>query len=149
MPNNALTNEKWTVIHTGATAETTALTTDIIDMSGWEGVEFIVVTQDVTSGSVLGLTVRQNTANSTTGMAALSGSVTFTAGASSADQKLMIVDLYKPRERYLDANVTRTTANAIIGAVIARQYQGRKGAVTQSTSHVVTSAVLSSPAEAA
>ena len=145
---NSLPNEKWSLIHTGATAETTALTTSIVDMSGWDGVEFIAITNSVTATCVLGLTVRQNTANSTTGMAALAGSVTYTDVATEASDKLMVLDLYKPVERYLDANITRTTANAEIVSVLARQYQGRKGAVTQSTSHVITSAVSSSPAEA-
>lgn len=146
--NPSLLNDvKVTVVEAAAGAAQTALDSDILDMSGYEGVLFIAMLGDITSGSVLTLAAQQNTANSTSGMATLSGSATFTAGASDADSKVLALDVYRPRERYVRAYLTRTTQDAIIGGVIAIQYGATKKPVTQHAS-VIDSDTLVEPAEA-
>jgi len=48
----------------------------------------------------------------------------FTADGTSADSKVLVVDLYKPAMRYVFGSLTRTAADAIIGGIIAIQYNG-------------------------
>lgn len=122
---------------------------DILDMSGWEGVIFIVPITDSVATGVATLTVQQNTANSGTGMAALSGAVaTATSGTNDdLNGKLLVVDVYRPRERYIRSLLTSATANIAFGDTIAILYQGSKMPITQLTAEVADSAVVTSPAE--
>ena len=123
---------------------------DILDMAGWDGVIFMAKFDDVDNTATLTLRVQQNTANSASGMATLSGSATYTAAATDADDDLLILDIHKPRERYLRAQVVIGVANATTAAIIAIQHCGTAGQiypVTQSST-VLDSDTLVSPAEA-
>lgn len=124
---NLLKNCKITVVEAAATAATTELVTDVLDMSGYDGVMFIALTGDVTTNSVLTLTVKANSANSVSSPTPITQKATdaFTAGATDADSKVLAVDLYKPTLRYVFASLTRTAANAVIGGIIAIQYQAK------------------------
>lgn len=145
--NPTLLNDvKVTVVEAAAVAATTALDSDILDMSGYEGVLFLAMLGDVSDTSVLTLAAQQNTANSTSGMATLSGTATFTAGATDADSKVLALDVYRPRERYVRAYLTRTAANAVVGGVIAIQYGAGKRPVTPHAS-VIAYATTVEPAE--
>ena len=55
---------KVTVVEAAAAAAQTELVTDVLDMQGYDGVMFIALTGDVTTASVLTLTVKGNSANS-------------------------------------------------------------------------------------
>lgn len=147
MHPSLLNDVKITVVEAAAGAAQTALDSDILDMSGYEGVVFIAMLGDVTSGSVLTLAAQQNTANSASGMATLAGSATFTAGATDADSKALVLDVYRPRERYVRAYLTRTTQDAIVGGVIAIQYGATKKPQTQHAS-VIDSDTIIEAAEA-
>ena len=52
-------------VEASAVAGTTDLTTDILDMTGYDGVLFVVLTGDVSDTSALRLRPWQNTASST------------------------------------------------------------------------------------
>lgn len=132
-----------------ANASNTDSNTDRIDMTGWDGICFVTVITDCANTGVATLKVEQNTADSDSGMAALSGADA--AGTSGGDDdmndKLLIVDVYKPRERFVQAVRTSATANIAFGSVIAILYRGSKlpftpGATVQDYGKVV------SPAEA-
>jgi hypothetical protein len=121
---------------------------DRLDMSGYEGVVFIVpVTDSVTTG-VATLKVEQNTADSDSGMAALSGATATVTCASSDDinNTLLIVDVYRPLERYVQGVVTSSAANIAYGNMIAIQYGARELPITEHAS-VSDSAIVASPAE--
>ncbi len=120
---------------------------DILDMAGFEGVIFIAKLGDVTDTSVVTLTAQQNTANSSSGMATLSGSATYTAGATNADNNLLVLDVYRPTERYVRPVLTSATANAVKNGIIAIRYGSRKLPATQGAT-VLASATLIEPAEA-
>jgi len=124
---------KITVVEAAAAAAQTELVTDVLDMSGYEGVMFIALTGDVTDTSVLTLTVKGNSANSVTTPTPVTQKATdaFTAGAATADSKVLLVDVYKPALRYVFGSLTRTTANAIIGGIIAIQYKSVNKPTTQ------------------
>lgn len=124
---------KITVVEATASAATTELVTDVLDMSGYEGVMFIAVTGDVTSGSVLTLTVKGNSANSTSSPTPVTQAATdaFTAGASDADSKALVVDVYKPTLQYIFGSLTRTAQNAVVGTILAIQYGAHNKPTTQ------------------
>lgn len=139
-------NIKITRVAASASAAQTDVTGSILDMAEFDGVLFIALTGDVTTSSALALKAEQNTANSTSGMAELSGSAAFTASASDADSKALVLDVYKPRERYVRAVLERGSANAVVDGIIAIQY----GAMNKPTTHdasVIASALLNDPAE--
>lgn len=122
---------------------------DRIDMAGWDGVVFIVPITDSVATGVATLTIEQNTADSDSGMAALSGAVATATSAVNDDLngKLLIVDVFRPRERYVQGVLTSGTANIAYGNMIAMLYKNRKQPVTEDTT-VADSASVQSPAEA-
>lgn len=131
---------KITVVEAAAAAAQTELVTDVLDMSGYEGVMFIALTGDVTSGSVLTLTVKGNSANSVSSPTPVTQKATdaFTAGATDADSKVLMVDVYKPALRYVFGSLTRTTQDAIVGGIIAIQYSAKSKPTTQATSVIAS-----------
>ena len=132
-----------------AAASSTDSNSTIIDMAGWDGVIFVTTVTASTATSVVTLKAEQNTANSDTGMAALSGASASATSAVTDDLngKTLIVSVHKPRERYVQAVRTSATANSAFGQVIAILY-GPKAAPTATSSTTAASADTVSPAEA-
>lgn len=122
----------------------------IVDTQGFDGVIFAVPITDSVQNGVATMTVEQNTLNSASGMAALSGAVATATSAANDDLngKLLIVDVYRPRERYVRTNLASATANIAYGETIAILYSGIKFPITQDTAEVADSTVVTSPAEA-
>lgn len=120
----------------------------IVDTAGYDGCLFITTITDSAQTGVATMTVEQNTANSSSGMAALSGAVATATSAANDDlnDKILAVDVYRPRERYLRVNRVSATANIAYGEVIALLYKGIKMPITQG-SDVADSVVVTSPAE--
>lgn len=131
---------KITVVAAAATAAQTAVTSDVLDMSGYDGVMFIALTGDVTATSVLTLTAKANSANSTSSPTPVTQKATdaFTAGAADADSKALVVDVYRPTLRYVFAELTRTEANAVVGGIIAIQYSAANKPTTQAASVIAS-----------
>ena len=131
---------KITVVSPAAAAAQTAIDSSILDMQGYEGVMFIALTGDVTATSDLTLTIKGNTANHLTVPTPITQKATtlFTADATSADSKALVVDLYKPALRYVFANLTRATANAVIGGIIAIQYNSTNKPTTNDASVIAS-----------
>jgi len=130
-------------------ANNTDQNTDILDMQNWDGVVFITPITDSVANGVAKIQVEQNTSNSDTGMAALSGAYATATSAENDDlnNTLLVVDVYRPRERYVQAAITSTTANIAFGTTIAIQYKGRKFPITQDST-IQDIAQVVSPAEA-
>lgn len=144
---NFLKNCKMAVVEAAGAAGQTALTSDIVDMEGYEGVIFIALMGDVTDTSVLGVNVEHGDESGGGDMADTTASAAYTAAAADADSKILAVDVYKPTKRYLRAVLTRTTANAVLGGIVAIQYGPRKAPVTQDAS-VISSTLAIGPASA-
>lgn len=132
-----------------AAASDTDSNTDIIDMQGFDGVVFVCPMTDSVDTGVATMTAEQNTANSDTGMAALSGGAATATSAANDDLngKLLVVDVYKPRERYVQCAVTSGAANIAYGNVIAIQYNGCKAPITEDST-IANSVLVVSAAEA-
>lgn len=131
-----LTNRVKTVLSKTAVAAGATDITDagVIDMQGYEGVRFIFAFGAITAGAVTSVAVASKATNAPTpGTDDVAGSAITVA--DDADDKIVIVDIYKPRLRYLRPFVKRATQNAVVNCIVAELY-GRKGKmpVTQDTS---------------
>ena len=114
-----------------------------LDMSGYEGVLMIVQFGAIVSGAVTAITAQQGAASDLSDATNLLG--TGQTVADTDDEDTFIIDLYKPRERYVRVHVDRATQNATCSAIYI-QYGARTEPVTSaSTSIKVESHV--SPAE--
>lgn len=121
---------------------------DIIDMANFEGVMFVASITDSVNTGVATLTIEQNDANSDTGMSALAGAVAMATSGANDDLngQLLIVDIYRPRERYVQAVRSSATANIAFGTMFAVLYGARKLPISDHAT-VAASAALNSPAE--
>ncbi len=141
---NFLKNNKLAVVQVAAAAAQTALTSDAVDMAGFDAVTFAALLGDVTTGSVLTLTVEHSDASGS-GFVATTLSATFTAGATDADSKILAVELHKPTKRYARAVLTRTTANAVVGGIIAIQSAPSKAPVSQDATVIASTLAVGAP----
>lgn len=120
---NFLRECKISFVEAAAAAAQTTLTTDIVNMQGYDSVCFIAILGDVSDGSVLSLQVLGNDTNDTVSPTTYASAVAgITAGASNADNKMIAVDVQKPRDQYVYATLARGTANAVVNGIIAIQY---------------------------
>jgi hypothetical protein len=142
MPLNLSSIVKITKVKDHTTAGTTDVESDIIDMQGYEGVMFLTSLGTAAADNLI--KVQQNTANSTSGMADLTGTGV-TSGASPSNEDLW-VDVYRPRERYLRAVVVIDTPSTC-ESVWAFQYGARETPVDNTTSGTITGESWASPAE--
>ena len=128
-----LKNVKVAYVAGAAVAAQTEVLSTVLDMTGYDGVMFIALLGDVTATSVLTLTAKGNTANSTSSPTPVTQKATsaFTAGASDADSAALIVDVYDPAMRYMFASLTRTVANAVVNGIVAIQYKAEYRPTTQ------------------
>lgn len=149
MNMNFLKDAKIIRVENSAVAGTSELVTDVVDTQGFDSAAIVAVLGDVTSGSVLTLTGKTNTANSVSSPTpvALTDTATFTAGASDADNKMIVLDIQKPRARYLFGSLTRTTQNAVVDGIFIILYNAQEKPVTADAT-VLVSASLNDPAGA-
>lgn len=123
---------KTVYVEAAAIAGTSELTSDVVDMAGFDAVRVIGILGDVTDTSVVTLNLKSNSANSTSSPTPTTeASATYTAGASDADNKLLTVDVVRPTGRYVFATLTRTTANAVVNGIILELYRSRTVPVSQ------------------
>jgi len=122
---------------------------DRIDMAGYEGAIFFTMITDSVDTGVAALTIEQNTSDADSGMAALSGAVDTATSAANDDlnQKFLEVSVHRPRERYLQAVRTSTTANIAYGSVWVMLYGKKKLPVSAHSTAAGTPAHVVSPAE--
>ena len=144
--------ENYKIMEVGApvaAADDTDSNSDRIDMTGWDGVVFIAPVTDSVATGVATLKVEQNTADSDTGMAALSGASAAATCAVNDDlnDKLLVVDVYRPLERYVQGVRTSGTADIAFGTLIAILYNGKKLPPAEHAS-ILELAAVAGPAEA-
>lgn len=129
-----------------AAAANTDQNTAILDMSGFDGVIFIAPITDSVAGGVATLKAESNTANSDSGMAAITGAEATVTCAVNDDVngKLLIVDVYRPLKRYVQGVITSATQNIAFGDMIAIQYSGRVAPVSLAASVAAQAVVAGS-----
>jgi hypothetical protein len=104
-----------------------AKNSDILDMANFEGVIFIAGFGTIIEAGTLNVQVQQDTDPAGGTMATLAGTAAHTVTAANAalTHSAIIVDCYKPVERYVRCVVTPAAQNAVILGVVAIRYMGR------------------------
>jgi len=126
---NAAVFDKVLVATAAGTADT--LAGDILDLQNCDSVTGIAILGDVTATSVV--TLKAFTGNE----AALGDgayetvTATVTATATSADNKLLVLDVVKSGKRYCRFDLVRATANAVVDGIIGIRYNYRAIPTTQ------------------
>jgi hypothetical protein len=107
-------------------AGTTKRTSEIIDMSGYDGVIFIAGLGTIIEAGTIDVYPEQHTLNQTSGMAELAGTAayTVTTAAAALTYSCIVVDVWKPQERYLQCNITPASQNAVVLGIVAIRYNG-------------------------
>lgn len=140
-------NTKISILSTttlGAAAATT-ITSSALDMTGYEGVLFVVPFGTIVAGAVTSIKV-QESATSGGSYADLTGSGQTIADTD--DDKLFYVDVQRPLLPFLKLVVTRGTQNATVGGIFAIQYNrafSASGGTSQGTN--VSGEAWNAPAE--
>lgn len=128
-----------------AAAATTDVTGTAIDTQGYDGVLFVAHLGTITSGAVTSLKAQQSSDDGDAdAYADLAGSGTTIP--DSASDKLAILDVYRPQERYVKPILDRGTQNAVLNGMIAILYKGRSVPVSLHANVAVSNLVVS-PAE--
>lgn len=128
---------------TAGAAGTTDINGTTLDMSGYEGVLFVVTMGAITTGAVTSIKAQQDTDSAMGTAADLAG--TAQTVADDADEKMFYIDLVKPTERYVRLVVDRATQNAVVASATAYQYGAHNAPVTHGSN--VSGETHVSPAE--
>jgi len=125
-------------------AATTAIKGTAIDMSDYETCLFVVPFGTITSGAVTSIKVQQSVDTTDGNFADLAG--TSVTVADTNDNTTFYVEVTKPIKRYLRIYISRGTQNAVVGAAIAIQANGRVKPSVQDTT-ITAGELWVSPAE--
>lgn len=135
------------LVENNVTAGQATTVGEIIDTAGFEGACFIYKLGTVTDGAAVTLTIYQGTDATVSDVAALSGATAIIATTATDGEKLLMVDVKKPRERYLRPTIVTATQNVEIDSAICVLYNPLVLPVSQTT-FVDKSTQVVSPAEA-
>lgn len=144
MLNNFLNNTKTTRVHAGGAGSASATPTKctILDMTGYSAVCFIAEFGNVLDTSVVSLKIATATTNDTNAMALVTGAlVSGTAGASTYDDKLVILDVTEVNKQFVECQVFHVTADAPFDSVLAIQYNPTSAPVTQGSTVILSDTV--------
>lgn len=116
-----------------------------LDMQGWDGVLMIVKFAAIADTAVTKIKAQQGEASDMSDAADLAGTGIDVAGDD--DNQIFIIDIYRPRERYVRLYVDKDASNATAESAVYIQYKGRKGPVDNNVANAVTVETHISPAE--
>lgn len=114
----------------------------VIDMQGYDGCLFLFSFGAITSGAVTKAVVANKATNTPT---LGTDDVVIVTVADDDDDKVVVVDVKRPRFRYLRPIVDRATQNAVLNCIIAIPYTGAKAPISYGAS-VVDGGLHVSPA---
>lgn len=107
------------------------LSGDILDLQNCDSVIAIAELGDVANTAVVSLKAYTGDNAALSDGAYETLYATVTATATSADNKLLVLDIVKPGKRYCRFDIVRATANAVVDGVVALRYNNRVIPVTQ------------------
>lgn len=140
-------NAKVSRVMNAVSAGTSDTNSSSLDMKGWDSVLFIASFGTLSTGAVTSIFAQQSSDDgSSDAWTALKG--TRVSIAEADDNKVLLLEVAKPRERYVRCSVDRGTGNAVIDNIVALQYNltGTIAPVTQDTT-VAASEVHHAPVE--
>lgn len=113
-------------------AGTSTQTSSAVDLAGYQGVRFIVTLGAITATGVP--QIKASDCDTSGGSYAdIAGSLGTAFTASTDDNKVWVLDIYRPTKRYIKCIVLRTTANAVIDSIVAELYDGKVQPSTDDT----------------
>lgn len=130
-----------TVAAAAATSAGTAVTGAVQDMQGFDGVIFCVKIATVNAGNYL--KAQQGQQSGGGDQADLAG----TKVVGLVDANLLILDVYKPLERYVRPVLIRGGANTVSGEIIAIRYRAHKQPTVNTVANASDAVTVISPAE--
>lgn len=139
-----LENLKISRVSDAVAAGTTTINGTAVDMQGFDGVMFLTLFGAIVTGAVTSLKGQQGALANGSDGADLAG--TSVSVADGDDNKVAILDIYRPTDRYVRPVVLRATQNATVDGIIAIQYNGRVNPQALTASLVAASKALGSPA---
>lgn len=107
-----------------------------VDMSGFDGVMFVVLCGTITGSGTVEVHAQQSSDNGSADAFADISGATKTATSSTKSDLLLVLDIYQPAERYVRYAMTRAVANSIIGGGIAIQYAAKDKAAATATAQL-------------
>jgi len=118
----------------GVAAGTSVQAGSAVDMQGYDGVMFIALLGALTATQVTSMEAHQSSDNAAADAftALLASKVGPLADGDS--NKCLVLDVWRPQERYVKPVINRATANAVIDGVIAIQYKARSLPTAHATS---------------
>jgi hypothetical protein len=125
-----------------AAAANTDSNSSRIDMAGYESVLFVCTITDSVATGVGTLKIEQNDEDSDSGMAAVTGAAAAATCAVNDDLNgtVLMAELRKPGQRYVQAVRTSAVANIAFGEVIASlkplRQPAEQGATVQASAYV-------------
>lgn len=120
---------------------------EIIDTQGYGGACFVYKLGAVTDGAAVTLKIYSGTDATVSDVAELSGASAAIAVASSDSDQYLIVDVVKPRERYLRPTIVTATQDVEIDSAFVILYNPTVKPISQ-PSTVDAGTLVVSPAEA-
>lgn len=141
-----LTDWKLTLVEAATASGSTDITSDSVDMAGFDAVLFFTTFGAITAEATTGIKVQQSSDNGgSDGFADLAG--TGIVVADDADGQTFGIEIIRPRERYLRCVVTRADEASAVGPIYALQYAGSRGPVQNTVAGVSTFETHNGPAE--
>jgi len=119
---------------------------EIVDTAGFQCACFIYKLGAVTDGGAVTLKIYQGTDATVSDVAELSGASAAIATASTDSEQMLVVDVIKPRERYLRPTLTTATENSEIDWGVCILYNPDVIPVTQPAT-IDDDTLVVSPAE--
>jgi hypothetical protein len=132
------------VSNAGAAAGVTNVNGNHVDMQGFDGVLFIAVLGALTATQVTSLKAQSGKLSNDSDQADLAGTNTGPA-ADTDSNKTLVLDVYRPQDRYVRPVLVRGTANAVLQALLAIPYSAMSKPVVKDAS-VSALKVTASPA---
>ena len=115
-----------------------------VDMKGFDAVTFILLVGDIAGAGTVTLKAQQGADNAADWQDLLGTAVAFAAGD---DNKVAILEINCPRDRYVRPVVITAVGNGVIDGVIAIQTKAGTEPVTHDATTVVGSEFHQAPAE--
>lgn len=116
-----------------------------VDTAGFDSVCFVFEFGAIVSGAATSVKAQSSSDNGSTDTYADIAGTSITVG-DDQDNKVAILDIHRPPERYVKPFVARATQNATLEGIIAILYNGNASPVTQDTTVMATSELHWSPA---
>jgi hypothetical protein len=105
-----------------------------IDMAGYNSVMVIVCLGTIAASGVFTGTLKNSDTSGTYGSGTVDRIATLANDADTDDNKLLIVEVYRPQRRYLRLNYQRTGGNVTVLSMLVVRFNSGNEPVSQGTS---------------